>query len=138
MGCSICGGMGFIPFKNKQGKIEPHIRLYCNCHDEPEHYQPLRPEDIDYPVSYPVWRGMCQEHGWSDPGPCQSPPVVEQPSPETSRVVVYEHSDLSENNLKRLSTLEMQIQAMRVKPTPTRKADVKNNNREDITDRFYR
>ncbi len=27
------------------------------------------PDMFDYPMSYSYYRGLCQEHGWADPGP---------------------------------------------------------------------
>lgn len=126
MGCNICNGTGFVPYKNKQGQIEPHVRLYCQCYGEPEHYQPLKPESFDYAMSYSNYRGLCQQHGWPDPGPDLGPAIVEQPVPETNHKVVFEHSDLSASNLKRLTTLEMQVQTMRIKPVKKKTQSVKS------------
>ncbi len=72
--CEKCNHTGLIPFKNKAGKVIPNAFLHCDCHPiyglnpEPEHYQPVRPEDFDFSMSYSYYRSLCQYHGWADPG----------------------------------------------------------------------
>ena len=88
MSCPKCHGSGLIPFV-KEDKIIPHAFLNCpECHqDEPEQYYPVRPEDIDYPVSFSHYRALCQYHGWQDPGtdkPLErgaSAPLLDKPEP---------------------------------------------------------
>lgn len=68
-GCSICNGTGLVPFL-KSGRIIPHVKLFCECHQpEPEYSIARKPEDFDFPMSHSVYRSLCQEHGWQDPGP---------------------------------------------------------------------
>ncbi len=72
--CEKCKGEGLLPWTNKEGKIIPHARVYCECYEEePEHFYPLQPEDIDFPISYSCYRNLCQQHGWPDPRSCEPP-----------------------------------------------------------------
>jgi len=93
--CEKCKGEGVIPVI-KNGKVDPHIRIYCECHqDEPEHYHPITPDDIDYNVSYDFHRAMCQFYGWPDPGSCESPRPGSTESPRSepipAKVEIPEH-----------------------------------------------
>lgn len=72
--CEKCKGEGMLPLTNKEGKIIPHARVYCECYEEePEHFYPLQPEDIDFPISWDWHRHYCREFGLPDPGPCEPP-----------------------------------------------------------------
>ena len=72
--CQTCGGSGLLPFRNKDGKLIPHTWVYCTCYQEKEeHFSPISPDDIDYPVSYSYYRSLCQHYGWPDPGPLEPP-----------------------------------------------------------------
>lgn len=72
--CEKCKGKGKLPWTNKEGKIVSHVWVYCECHEEePEYPFALRPEDFDFPISYDYYRGLCQLHGWPDPGACAPP-----------------------------------------------------------------
>ena len=103
MDCQKCDGTGLLPFI-KNGRVISHARIYCECHrDEPEHYYPVSPDDIDYPVSYSVYRSLCQQHGWDDPGPHELP---EQPSrpfvPRPFVNVTYKVNDVDTPAFKEL------------------------------------
>ncbi len=77
--CSICNDTGLLPFI-KNGKTIPNAFVYCECHDDdPPPHREVRPGDIDFPVSYGVYRGLCQEFGWPDPGSCEPPEQVSNP-----------------------------------------------------------
>jgi len=39
-------------------------------------YRPLLPEDFDFPISYDYYRGLCQLHGWPDPGSIDPPQEI--------------------------------------------------------------
>ena len=87
--CDICNGTGFLPFI-KDGKVIPYARIYCECHEEEERYQPVRPEDFDFPISYDYYRSLCQFHGWPDPGSDIPPNPLEEddteiPEPEWTK-----------------------------------------------------
>jgi len=49
--CNLCDDTGFLSFV-KDDKIIPNARIYCECHDEPEHYTSIRPTEFDFPCSY--------------------------------------------------------------------------------------
>ena len=49
--CEKCNHTGLVPF-TKEGQVIPFAYLNCTCRLEPiEHYEPLKPEDFDYPCS---------------------------------------------------------------------------------------
>jgi len=79
--CKKCNGAGLLPFI-KHGKIVPHAYLNCECTEkEPiEYHQPL-PEDIDYPVSYNYYLGLCELHGWESPELYNKDVIIEPQSP---------------------------------------------------------
>ena len=78
--CPKCKGSGFLPFKNKEGKLIPHTFLNCECHeDEPERYVPYSPDLIDFPVSWDFYRHYQQYYGQLDPG--SNTPPEEPPKP---------------------------------------------------------
>jgi len=93
--CPICKGTGLLPFVNKESKTIPHAFLFCECseynHPEIDHFHPLVPSDIDYPVSYSHYRALCQYHGWPDPG---DDSLIEQASTNESaapREIIHRH-----------------------------------------------
>lgn len=57
--CEKCNHTGLIPFV-KEGKIIPNTFLYCECYEEPEHYQQASPGDFDFACSY-AWRAYYEE-----------------------------------------------------------------------------
>jgi len=83
--CDKCNNTGLIPFI-KNGNTIPNAFVYCECYQETEHYNPVSPEDIDFPVSYSFYRSLCQQHGWTDPGSdmphIDVPKETKQPEPE--------------------------------------------------------
>jgi len=88
MSCFICGGIGLVPFI-KNGKVIPNTFLFCECHEEKyESYREPRPEDFDFPMSYSVYRSLCQQHGWQDPGPDRPAEPEEQQRPYIPRPIV--------------------------------------------------
>lgn len=85
--CPKCNNIGLIPFTNKEGKLIPDVWLDCSCKkEEPEHYYPFALEDFDFPMSYSVYRSLCQQHGWPDPGPAELPPIQEETKPVVRRL----------------------------------------------------
>ena len=62
-----CDGSGIIPVKGIKGGYN-----FCECSPvtkaQDPHYTYTRPSDIDFPVSWTFWRGICQQEGWGDPG----------------------------------------------------------------------
>ena len=117
-GCTRCDGSGLIPFINEQGKIIPNAYLFCDCHPtyglhpEPEHTRPLRPEDIDYPVSYSHYRSLCQRHGWTDPGPDR---FIEKESEPQVIEHIHRTSDMSQKEFAKLQSLIGEVKYLRDK-----------------------
>ena len=69
--CEKCNRTGLLPLILPDGTKSRHAKIFCECRQrEADHeYQPhLRPEDIDFPASWSVYRALCREHGWQDPG----------------------------------------------------------------------
>jgi len=59
--CKKCHDTGRLPFLREDGTVVPHVSIYCSCHqDEPEHYQDIKPSDMDFPCS-DTWRGYYHE-----------------------------------------------------------------------------
>jgi len=85
--CEKCNHTGRFPLKRKDGSIVPYAWTFCECNEyskeQPDHFQRLTPDDIDYPVSYSHYRALCQYHGWTDQGNDQ--PDDEQDAPEPIR-----------------------------------------------------
>jgi hypothetical protein len=91
--CSICGGSGLVPF-TKDGKVIANAYLNCACKPEPvEHYEPLKPEDFDYPCSASFRAASFEYCGLGDLELTPS-----QPEPETPREVIHRHSDMSQRD----------------------------------------
>ena len=84
--CKKCNFTGLLPFKRKDDSIAPHVFLDCDCRlkDERECYQPIKPEDFDFPVSYDFHRSLCREYGWPDSGDLT-------PNIETHEPIVTQH-----------------------------------------------
>ena len=70
--CEKCKGEELLPFI-KNGNVIPYAWVYCECHEEREHYWPISPDDFDFPMSYDYYRSLCQDHGWHDPGSQELP-----------------------------------------------------------------
>jgi len=70
--CDKCKNTGFLPFI-KNGKVIPHVRVDCECREQPEHYFTITPDMIDFPVSWDWHRHYCGVYGLPDPGPCEPP-----------------------------------------------------------------
>jgi len=128
--CPKCDGSGLIPFYNKQGILVPHCYTFCDCHlvyglnPEPEHYRPLKAEDIDYAVSYD-WRSHFEEQITGKPLPGIEPPEPEKP-PE--QVIIHRHSDMSKQDYdtlqqtsRQVKNLQSQIDEITKKRKPVRK-----------------
>lgn len=87
--CEKCNHTGLLPFI-KNNKVIPHVFLNCDCKEEDEHYYPVTPEDIDFPVSYDYHRELCQYYGWTDPGAHLTKELPdEEPTPDLSHQVYY-------------------------------------------------
>lgn len=114
MTCPKCKGSGLLPFIKPDRTISHYAKVFCDCHpvygDNAHTSIPLttqgnRPgvgsrtykqqrgrlhlyqDDFDFSVSYSVYRSLCQEHGWIDPGPDYPPekevmPLLKESKPE--------------------------------------------------------
>lgn len=74
---------GMVHPRRPDGKVDYSSLVYCRCRgekagqlysrpvpeEEPEHYVPVTPDMIDFPVSWDFHRHYCQYYGWPDPGP---------------------------------------------------------------------
>ena len=90
-GCERCNHTGLLPFV-KKGRVIPNAFLDCSCHEEVDHYTPVRPEDFDFPMSYDYYRSLCQYHGWTDPGDDRpSDKKEDKEPPDTTVAVVYRY-----------------------------------------------
>ena len=58
--CEKCNHTGLLPFI-KNGKVISHAHIYCECHKDEEHYQPIKPEDFDFSCSY-RWRSYYETY----------------------------------------------------------------------------
>ena len=93
--CGKCNHTGLIPFI-KNGKIIPNTFLFCECHEEHEYHSSSKPSNFDFPMSYGVYRSLCQQYGWNDLGPDRpSEPVKPQPR---EQVIVHRHSNISKQD----------------------------------------
>lgn len=87
--CKICNNTGLLPLKDKNGFIVPHAFIDCECKPFPSNnFSPLKPEDIDFPVSRSFYRSLALEHHWADPGPMIQP--TERIEPQ-SQLVKIQH-----------------------------------------------
>lgn len=104
--CDKCGNSGLLPFTGKDGRVRQDVHIFCDCHPiygENAYngcYSPLRPEDIDYPVSYSFYRSLCLEHGWSDPGDERSQEIESEGQASTPvaapQEIIHRHSDMGQ------------------------------------------
>ncbi len=146
--CSKCGGTGLLPFIGKDGKVRNDVHLHCDCHptygiDARETYRPSSPDEIDFPVSHSFYRSLCWQHGWPVPV-SDRPEEVESKTEEVVRRVVYEHSDMSDKNQRRIGQLEYELTSLksllRSRRTATSKPVASNEgndaDRVDVTERF--
>lgn len=88
--CEKCKGEGLLPFRNKDGQIINGAFVYCECHeDEPEHNEPVSPEDFDFPVSYLFRSYEAEQYGEHlpsiDPPERGASPLLEITEPEWTR-----------------------------------------------------
>lgn len=134
-----CDGSGLIPFLGKDGKPVPTAFTYCECHEsnQPARHHYLKPEDIDFPVSYSYYRGLCREHGWVDPGDDreggQASTLTGAPS---ERRIVYEHTQVTDKAIRELRSLRSDMEA--VKGRRQTRSPEAGRSRVDITDRFIK
>lgn len=89
--CKRCGGTGLVP--------HPTIKyawLDCDCKQSEEHYQPLKPEDFDFPCS-DTWRGFYFEmYSGKDPGYIPPQPEIKtELPPDLSEKLDQINADLS-------------------------------------------
>jgi len=112
--CHICNGTGLIPFV-KNGKAIPNVNLFCECREDIEDYRPPNPEDFDFPMSYSVYRSLCQQHGWQDPGPDRP----QEPSETKPQVVehIVRHSNLGAKEFDLLQQTALKTQYLEEKLT---------------------
>ena len=52
--CEKCGHTGKLPFV-KEGRVISNAWVYCDCKEDTENYQEIKPEDYDFPCSK-LWR----------------------------------------------------------------------------------
>ena len=114
--CQLCDGSGLIPLV-KDGKVVANAWVYCECYDEYGEPYPHRytPDMFDFPMSYSYYRGLCQLHGWPDPGPDRyTPDIPPEPQPQ---VIEHRHSDMSQKDFASLRQLEGQVKYLERKLT---------------------
>ena len=136
---NLCNGSGLLPFTGKDGKVRKDVQLFCDCHPQygvdslyDDHYTPLKPEDIDYSVSYSYYRSLCQYHGWPVPDSDRlSEPEPEQRDEVVHRVV-YQHSDLTADTLKRIDRLELSKLTKQSNPKPQKESDGNEDNDRQV------
>ena len=111
--CPKCGGSGLLPFVKKDGTISKHAKVFCECHDEFANPYPyaLKPEDFDFPVSYSVYRSLCLEHGWPDPGA----DYPSEPAEPQEQVIVHRHSNMSKVDYDTLQQATGELKYLREK-----------------------
>jgi len=134
MTCSICGGTGLLPFVKPNGTISKHAKVFCDCHpvygtnahtsiplatqgNRPgigsRTYKQQRgrlhlyPDDFDFPMSYSVYRSLCQQYGWQDPGP-DRPPEQEQKPQVVEHIVRHSNLGAKEFDLLQQTALKVQ------------------------------
>ena len=117
--CSTCKDSGFVPFI-KGNKVIPDVKLFCpECHEGSDYLLPLKPSDFDFPMSYSVYRSLCQEHGWDDPG-------NDYPKGALPQTQVVEHihrtSRMSSKEFKELEHISGAIKYLLSKEKPIKKA----------------
>lgn len=94
--CEKCKGEERLPLRRKSdNSVIPYAWIYCDCHKEEDLYNPVRPEDFDFPISYSFYRSLCHEYSWPDPGPDKAIEEEKLPEPriEMKRYVSYQNVD---------------------------------------------
>jgi len=76
-----CDGSGKIPLLRQDGTVVPYAWTFCSCRQEHEHIRNVEPSDIDFNVSFEVYRSLCLQHGWPDPGADIPSPKLDIPQP---------------------------------------------------------
>lgn len=81
--CSVCKDFGLVHPRRPDGKVDYGSLVYCRCRGEKagrpasrphpeedprEHYIPVTPDIIDFPVSWGFHRHYCRYYSWPDPG----------------------------------------------------------------------
>jgi len=105
--CQKCNDTGLVPstaLGKFSGKPIPHCYQPCECQEAHEYYPRLKPSDLDFPMSYDFYRGLCQEHGWQDPG--SDYPEEIEPSEVIHR---HFHSDLSQKQNDGINQLILRV-----------------------------
>ncbi len=79
--CGKCNHTGLIPLIKADGTTSRYAQVFCECYEKTQHEYDFtpKPSDIDFPVSYSVYRSLCQQHSWQDPGP-DRPTELEPPN----------------------------------------------------------
>lgn len=91
MNCEKCNHTGLLPFVKPDGSVSRFARIFCECHQDDHEYHPrLKTDDWDFPMSYGVYRSLCQYYGWDDPGP-DRPSEPEEPK---EQVIIHRHSNM--------------------------------------------
>ena len=108
--CQKCNDKGLVPSKALgvfSGKPIPNCYQSCECREERHDYYPrLKVTDFDFPMSYDFHRSLCQQHGWTDPGPDRPPELEEKP-----QVVEHIHrtSDMSKKEFDLLQQTVLKV-----------------------------
>jgi len=138
MACKLCNDSGLFPFKNKEGKVINHAFVHCSCYQESVvGYQPIKPEDWDFPCSSDFRGWSYEQCGQQDPG--YSPPTPEPMLP-LPREVIYRHSDMGKKEFALLQQLARAVKDLRGKPKEAvqDKKQATHGDMIDITDRYMR
>jgi len=119
--CSICNDTGLVPSKVLgvfSKKPIPNCWENCECRDETEHYQRLRPSDFDFPMSETFRAFTYQYCNQPDPG------LISEPPETTPQVIEHRHSDMSHKDYDLLQQTANELKhireqlAERKKPIP--------------------
>ena len=117
--CSICNDKGIVPSKILgvfSGKPIPNCFSVCACKEgEFDDYQERRPDDFDFAMSYNSYRSLCQQHGWTDPGP-DRPPEPEEVKPQVVEHIVR-HSQMGSKEFDQLQQTIREVKNLRDKVT---------------------
>jgi len=93
--CDRCKGTGLLPFL-KDGRVIQNAFINCECRQEqPEHYEALKPEDFDYPMSSSYRAASFEYCGMADTGAIPQALPADQP---IARDVIHRHSDMSQRD----------------------------------------
>lgn len=84
-----------LPFL-KDGRVIQNAFINCECRQEqPEHYEALKPEDFDYPMSSSYRAASFEYCGMADTGAIPQALPADQP---IARDVIHRHSDMSQRD----------------------------------------